>query len=328
MNQTDAGSRLYSLPRLSYLRLRCTLRAVDRARLPLYKGSLLRGAFGHALRALVCAFGPAQACEACRLRAACVHTRLFDTFVEDEPPPFLRGLPTSPRPYIFEPHGEERELCPGAPLCFDLLLVGKAADLHPYAILAVERMAQAGLGRDRHRFRLERVEALAPGGAWQEIHAPGTGARAPSGALAPTLLPPAAEAAPARASLRFLTPTRIKLRDHFVPSIGVRPLVFTMLRRALELAHFHMPDAEIDWSFRPLLEHAGTVAVRASDLRWHDWQRYSNRQQTTMALGGFVGSLEIEGDLAPLWPLLRTAEILHVGKGCTFGLGKFELSSG
>ena len=44
-----------------------------------------------------------------------------------------------------------------------------------------------------------------------------------------------------------------------------------------------------------------------------------------MSLGGFLGTLAIEGDLAPLWPLLRTAEVLHVGKGATFGLGKLEL---
>ena len=33
----------------------------------------------------------------------------------------------------------------------------------------------------------------------------------------------------------------------------------------------------------------------------------------------------LEGDLAPFAPLLRTAEIVHVGKGSTFGLGKVEI---
>ena len=44
-----------------------------------------------------------------------------------------------------------------------------------------------------------------------------------------------------------------------------------------------------------------------------------------MILGGFVGEMEIEGDLEPLVPLLRTAEILHLGKGATFGLGRMEI---
>jgi hypothetical protein len=99
-----------------------------------------------------------------------------------------------------------------------------------------------------------------------------------------------------------------------------------MLRRALELAHFHVHGAAIDWTFRPLLAQAAAVQVTAASLRWRDWQRYSNRQQSTMSLGGFVGDLELAGDLAPFAPLLRAAEILHVGKGATFGLGKMEIT--
>jgi hypothetical protein len=44
-----------------------------------------------------------------------------------------------------------------------------------------------------------------------------------------------------------------------------------------------------------------------------------------MTLGGFVGELEVEGSLTPFAPLLRTAEILHIGKGPTFGLGRMEV---
>jgi hypothetical protein len=39
-----------------------------------------------------------------------------------------------------------------------------------------------------------------------------------------------------------------------------------------------------------------------------------------MEMGGFVGAVEGTGDLAPLLPLLRSAAVLHVGKGATFGL--------
>jgi CRISPR/Cas system endoribonuclease Cas6 (RAMP superfamily) len=41
-----------------------------------------------------------------------------------------------------------------------------------------------------------------------------------------------------------------------------------------------------------------------------------------MKLGGLVGTMTLAGDLSPFTPLLRAAEILHVGKGATFGLGK------
>lgn len=325
----------YTLPVIPYLRLRCTLRALAPAHLPAYKGSLLRGAFGHALRRIACAFGPDQPCATCRLRRACVYTRLFETFIEGEPPPFLRGLPTSPRPYIFEPQGEDRDLAPGDPLAFDLILIGQAAAHQAHALLAIERMAAGGLGRDRHRFELQSALILGADGAWSEADSqrPATpllaGAPLPRTAVEAASISSQAPAGniPAETTLHFLTPTRIKIRDHLAPSIGVRPLVFAMLRRILELAHFHVPGADLDWTFRPLLVHSSTLQIQASDLRWHDWQRYSNRQQTKMSLGGFVGRLDVAGDLEPLLPLLRATEILHVGKGATFGLGKVRVGA-
>jgi hypothetical protein len=309
--QLEPARGAYALPRIPHLRLRFSLRSLGHARLPPYKGSLLRGAFGHALRKAVCAMGPAQACGACRLRRACVYTRLFETFIDGEPPPFLRGLDTSPRPYVFEPCSQEQDFPPGAGFDFDLVLVGQAIELQAYVVLAVERMVGAGLGRDRHRFSLDRVRSLDTAGEWQEVGAAGNGTSAmkAAGAAVTGMLPPPAAVTPSRAELRFLTSTRIKVRDHLAPAIGLRDLAFSMLRRSLELAHFHVPAATIDWNFRQVLDDASAARVVAQDFRWQDWQRYSNRQQAKMTLGGFVGSIAIEGDLSSLWPLFRTAEV-------------------
>lgn len=72
---------------------------------------------------------------------------------------------------------------------------------------------------------------------------------------------------------------------------------------------------------------ANAVRLAAVDLCWRDWQRWSNRQERKMTLGGFVGTVDLEGDLRPFVPLLRTAEVLHVGKGATFGLGHLEAAA-
>ena len=97
------------------------------------------------------------------------------------------------------------------------------------------------------------------------------------------------------------------------------------VRRTLEIARFHVPGAVIDWSFRPVLEAASRVRIASTNVRWHDWERWSNRQQTSMRLGGLVGSLRLEGDLATFSTLLARAQQLHVGKGTTFGLGKLRI---
>lgn len=308
------------LPRIPYLRLRVTLRATQRATLPVYKGSMLRGAFGHALRNAVCVIGPDQPCESCLLRQSCYYTKLFEPFAEGPPPAFLRGLPITPRPYIFEPASDARHLDPGDPLEFDLLLFGQATDLQLYALLAVERMAACGLGRNRVPFRLERALARTPDGAWRAVleegRMRGRGSTRPS-------FPSTNGVEGPRATLRFLTPTRLRVEDDHVETTSFPELVDSMIRRFLEVACFHVPGAAVsEESFAPLLEKARDVRVVSSSLRWHDWERYNARQKTLMNMGGFMGTVEIEGDLTPFAPLLRAAEILHLGRGTPFGLGR------
>jgi hypothetical protein len=314
----------YRLPSIPYLRLRVAMRAEAEAALPEYHGSMLRGAFGHALRRTVCTMGPAQPCGSCQLRRACVYTRIFETFVEDEPPPFLRGVDQAVRPYVFEPRGGGERLPPGGSLGFDLLLFGQAIELQAYAVLALERMARGGLGAGRARFELVRIEALDPAGAPRALFAEGAATR--GAPVAPSV--PADSPLPEGAvTLRFVTPLRIKVRHQLTDRPRFRDLAFHMLRRALEMAHWHVPGAAVDWEFYPLLQKCEEVRVASADLRWLDWERWSQRQNAAMKLGGLVGTLTLEGDVAPFTPLLRAAEVLHAGKGATFGLGKVEVET-
>lgn len=83
--------------------------------------------------------------------------------------------------------------------------------------------------------------------------------------------------------------------------------------------------AELDLDFRGLIAAAEEVETVTSDLRWYDWERYSVRQDTRMKLGGVVGRGTYKGDLQSFLPLLHLGEVVHVGKGTSFGLGKYEI---
>lgn len=313
---------VYVLPRIPYLRLRVLLRAQRDATLPAYKGSMLRGAFGHALRKVVCMMPPEQPCESCLLRPVCYFTKIFDPFCPTQPPPFLQGLPITPRPYIFEPANEQRHLAAGDPLELDLLLFGQATDLQIYALLAIERMAVAGLGRHRAPFRLERVLARKPDGSWRIVLDEGR-MRGHSGAR--PSFPEVNGLDPSRAVLRFHTPTRLRVEHDHVETTTFPELAEAMLRRVMEVAWFHVTNPQIDWRVERLLDLARDVRIVRSDLRWQDWERYNLQQKTLMNMGGFMGSVEIEGNLEPFAPLLRAAEIVHVGRGTPFGLGRVEV---
>ena len=107
---------------------------------------------------------------------------------------------------------------------------------------------------------------------------------------------------------------------HTTTSQEARPLLQPPYKLQMSLQpkhppHRHVPGAAVDWEFYPLLQRSNGVRVAGADLRWLDWDRWSQHQNAAMKLGGLVGSLTLEGDLSPIAPLLRAAEIPHAIKG-------------
>jgi CRISPR-associated endoribonuclease Cas6 len=125
-------------------------------------------------------------------------------------------------------------------------------------------------------------------------------------------------------TLEFLTPTRLRYVGHLTDKPEFHVLVRNLLRRLSALAFYHC-DFVLELDHRELIRQAQRVALREAELRWVDWERYSARQDARMTLGGFMGTVTFEGNLAPWLPLLRLGEVLHVGKGSGFGLGKYRM---
>jgi CRISPR/Cas system endoribonuclease Cas6 (RAMP superfamily) len=127
-----------------------------------------------------------------------------------------------------------------------------------------------------------------------------------------------------RAKIEFLTPLRLKVRNRYTDSPTFTDLLEHLVARVEALARYHGPATNgLDGA--EALAAARQVRVAASDLKWHDWERYSARQETRMKLGGVVGRMEVEGVPDSLWPWLRLGEMIHVGKGTSFGLGRYRV---
>lgn len=115
----------------------------DRARLPRFKGSTLRGALGIALKRASCALRR-QECASCLLAERCVYCRIFETVRSGDDKPG-RG---APHPFALVPPMTTRtDFAPEEQLRFSLLLFGDAVRDLPYLIYAVEQMGRKGLGR-------------------------------------------------------------------------------------------------------------------------------------------------------------------------------------
>jgi hypothetical protein len=312
------------IPVIPFLTLRFNLASLEQAFLPTFKGSMLRGAFGHALKATGCTMPVSQSCRDCLLCNRCAYTRIFEPFIQGKAPRFLRGLDTPPRPFTLWCDSNDRKFAKDRPLKFHMTLFGSACEWVPYVVYAVHRMAERGLSARRHRFRLENVElanSSETGSEWRRIYDGNNGQLARVEAQNYV----AGLDIKDSVTLEFLSPTRFKSRNQLRMEFDFHTLAFKMFRRALEIAHFYAPNGGVEWDME-YLDTAKHIEITERDLTWSDWQRHSNRQQTDMKLGGFTGTLQCQGELAHYSDLLQVSQILSVGKGTTFGLGRVRIS--
>lgn len=318
-------------------RVTLTLEAKDRLRLPAYKGSVLRGGFGHVFRKVACTVRGGE-CPPCILKAACPYAYIFET-----PPPsdsaILRKYPHAPHPFIIEPPLDTTTIYdPGTPLTFGLVLIGKAIDYLPYFIYAFEELGRLGIGRDRGTFRLTEARGEAACGeaeTWRPIYS-GDSRILTNGFLIRTGRdlfhdhahvddPVHAHEHDHEVALHLLMPMRLRFDEALVNRLDFHVLIRNLLRRLSALSYFHC-GRQLDLDFKGLIAQAQEVKIEKGELRWVDWTRYSNRQKRKIRMGGLIGQVTYSGPLAEFLPFLRLGELVHVGKGTVFGLGKYQIT--
>ena len=318
-SKTPAESSL--LVKLALPLARYRLRFISREvlKLPEYAGSAWRGAFGHALKHTVCVTRM-KSCAGCLLHLSCPYPYLFET----PPPPDaakMRRYSAAPHPFLIE----LQDIKTDAEYLLGLTLFGRANQYLAYLIHAFANAAEKGVGAGRTPLELIAVDQTDDPtiDAWREIYRPG-------GELA-AAAPRSPETPPAPSSLRlaFHTPLRLRREEHYVGPDQFRfaDLFGNLLRRISMLTYFHT-DTPLETDFAGLMNQARAVSFSNTELHWHDWTRYSTRQQTTMEMGGLTGTVSLDAhDLEALWPYLWLGQWSHAGKGTSMGLGRYTIEA-
>ena len=302
-------------------RLYFTARTQSALQPPPYAGSMLRGAFGHALLALAPLAHPGS--QACAQHSSCPYCQVFAS--PALPAHSLQKFSQMPQPFVVEPPLDwSAPLQAGQDFSFSLVLIGKALAHVPSAIEAMERALHTGLGLGAQQTRCSLLavraeQASAP--LWQagQPHTP---------VLARQPLPPASSLG-SQAVLHFHTPLRLQYQGKPVRAaqLNARSLLIALARRYQLLLDVHLGAQAPQQDFAALSEHASAIELQPAGMRWFDWGRYSQRQQQEMKLGGLLGSMPLHGNLAPFADLLHLGQWLHVGKNATMGLGGYRLEA-
>ncbi len=307
-------------------RFELTVEAKEPIILPPYKGSTLRGGFGNAFRRVVCVIREKE-CKECLLKGQCIYSYVFET-----PPPadtkVMRKYEAAPHPFIIEPPLQKKMgYKPGDQFSFGLTLIGKAVDYLPYFIYTFDQLGGMGIGKGRGKFELKEVRSRDNGEGLCTIYTSGSKMLQPFKPEKINIETDIRETGREITALKidFLTPTRLYYNERLVLDLEFHILVRQLLRRISLLSYFHCGIDPSVWDFKGLINRSLEVKVTERKLKWYNWERYSGRQETRINMGGFVGNIAFSGDLAPFWPYLLLGEYVHVGKGSSFGLGKYEI---
>ncbi len=309
------------LPYISFSSYFFGLLAEDEICLPPYKGSTFRGGFGHAFKKVVCTIRGKE-CVECLLKTRCLYSYVFETH-PPEGSEILRKYEKAPHPFIIEPPLEEKRLYkPGETISFSLILIGKAIDYLPYFIYTFEELGRIGIGKGKGRYELREVSCDG-----KVIYNSVDKQLKPTPPFSPSLLKRGMSGVTPNSNLitlNFLTPTRIVVNEDLVVDLEFHHLIRSLLRRISTLSYFHC-EKRLELDFKGMIERALDVKAKKRELSWYDWERYSARQDVRMKMGGILGSVTFSGDFAEFMPYLLLGEHLHVGKGTSFGLGKYEV---
>ncbi|HLH23118.1 MAG TPA: CRISPR system precrRNA processing endoribonuclease RAMP protein Cas6 [Chloroflexota bacterium] len=330
-------------------------------RLPPAAGAALRGALFAALRQQFCLAAGGTDCGRPAVAASCPVCFLLAPVEAGN----LRGQDV-PRPYVLRvPPKGPLAYAPGQTFEFGLATFGRALGTFPYALLGVQAMGERGLGAGRGgSFRLTEVWAENPLAGRQEriYRAPDRQVRTPAlpidaaqvaaeaTALAaqlsavssqPSAASGARQAAPLQASphsalstqhsalrLSLRSPTRLIEAGRLVKpdSFQLRTLLARLLERLDALgARYGAGPTGADPA--ALLRQAEAVRIVERRLAWRDLFRASGRHGRMLPMGGLVGEVVLEGDLAPLLPWLVWGTLVHVGKDAAMGNGAIALAA-
>jgi hypothetical protein len=312
---------------LSCARYRVVFEALETLDLPGYLGSTLRGAFGHAFRAVACPAPPGMDCS---IPAQCPYHLVFET----SPPPGSEALRTHeeiPRPFVISPansandaQGNRQTFRPGDEVSFELVLIGRAQEFFPYFVVALREVDR--MGRARRAVELRRIDALGGRDADSKVVYDATENLVHGAAPAITIEDCGLMPLPQdQLTIDFLTQTRLKHDGRFVRRPEFQIVFRRLLGRLSSLSRFHC-DAPLEVDFRELIDNTASIRLTQDSTQWTRWERYSSRQERRMQWEGIVGRGTYEGDFSAYWKFLSFGQFVHVGHGATFGLGKYQIA--
>ena len=325
---------------LSFAKFSIFFRVIKGFELPMFSGSAFRGIFGRALQLV--AFKMSPKCQSCFIVQDCQKKYLLDyIFNPSSDHPLLVNVDNHGRkdqlakPYILDPP-EAGLYLPDNLVKLDFIMVGHSVQYFPFVACAFSMIHKFNYWSSDHSDQQGKVrlENIVDGFAENEGDMVVFDGRldrivGPAQIYDFDLVKNHVEmlydypSNDTMLQIRFLSPFRYKQDNKLGVPLDFKIFMARILDRIEQLS-VHSPLTE-PINKHAILDAAAQVKTEKSSLQWHDWERYSSRQNSRMKFGGYLGDIAFSGNLIPFLPYIKMGEFLHVGKQTTFGLGKYSV---
>jgi hypothetical protein len=255
----------------------------------IFIGSTIRGSLGYALKNIVC-INPKRVCEGCFVSNKCLY---FDFYEKKN----------SFHNYRFEVNFKQNNYD------FSIYLYNNLDEL-PYLLSAIHKMAtDVGFSKDRVKIDIKTIQ-INDVDVYMDnnFHISN---------IKPKIVTISEDDREIKKDLMLIfdTPLRIKHNNLFAKNdIDLEHIINSIHKRYSELSGLEKSKS------RPISYDNITKSIRFFEL-----QRFSNRQNTSMQIGGIMGYMEIKNFDINGYNLLKIGEIIGVGKQTVFGLGKIRI---
>ncbi len=286
---------------------------------------VLRSVLGYNLRSMSC-ISRKNLCPECMYNKTCAYSYIFETIIPQENGIHL-GTNRASHPYAFSDfkYIYSNNSCSEAE--FTITLFGDAVKFFPYIYAAFARAGRFGLFKDRIGYTIDDV--IINGDSvlvdennvdtnfcvlgWKYSNSEdNSSAQDNHNSVYKKIL------------IELKMPLRFKSNGKYTDSFSAQDFMNCLFRRLKTLCMLYgsfSGDFLTDGKYYA----SSDLAIVERNLEWLDYSHYSARQKKSMELGGFVGTLKMQGTFSEFdLALFDFAQKFNAGKNTNFGLGKID----
>lgn len=296
---------------IKYSIIKVDLRVLNDSKFNIKKQSAIRGIIGNILINENCLMSAdIRQCETCFINERCIANNIFSPKIK---PLTNETIEESVSPFIVICDDKREFINKDEVLTFAMVFFGDTVAYIPTIIRAIKEAGKT-IGLEKNLFELVKVfndeeEIIYGDGKFN---------------LSKINLKTVQEYINNRLSIssevsriEIINPIRFKKNKKFQDDLVVEDLINLIKRRLITLATLEGKLTEINKTFN--------FRIKNKELRWVEFNRYSNRQRSRMSLGGIIGTVELESVDNAAKELLIAGELIHIGKSTSFGLGDYIL---